>query len=276
MFRKTLLITALCVSSIGLTGCSSMWSAASVFSSDMAELTKFSFLRGKSKKSDISFAENNVDLETGVYKTEVGEYIPAAPTEADFNTDFNTDFKTDVYANGIDTSPHPCPDGTYLTEDNSCMSLETDTYDFAALDASSAEQQFIDTSQHECPEGTYLNAENACMYFETETFDFEDDNTSIDMVVDTSPHPCPEGTYLSEDETCTYFDIETIDSALKTDDVTTDIVLNTPSVTTAPSVVPAVPVVTSNSYPVNVPIDCPKGFVPNGDNCMYLGAELQQ
>ena len=268
MFRKTLLVTALCASSIGLTGCSSMWSAASVFSSDMAEFTKFSFLRGKSKKSDISFAENNIDPVTGVYKTDIGEYIPEAPTEADFYTD--------SYAANIDTSQQACPEGTYLTADNSCMSLDTESYDFAALDASSEQQQFIDTSQHECPEDTYLNAENACMYFETETFDFEDDVSFTNMVVDTSPHACPEGTYLTEDESCMYLDNELTDSVLNTDDITTDIVLNTTTVTTAPSVVPAVSNVPSNSYPVNLSADCPEGFVPNGDSCMYLGAELQQ
>ena len=75
MFKKSILLTAVCISSMSLSGCSSIWSGVSVFADDMAELTSFAWLRGSSTESDINFAET-VEPETGVYKTAVGEYVP--------------------------------------------------------------------------------------------------------------------------------------------------------------------------------------------------------
>jgi len=273
MFKKTILLTALCASSIGLSGCSSMWKMASDFSADMSEFTKFSFLRGSSTKDDVSFAENTVDAETGVYKTEVGEYVP---TEV-----YTETFEEVVYANGdvaavVDTSPIPCPDGTYLTEDETCMSLDVDTYDFAELDAQNVSGP-VDTSQHDCPEETYLNDKNQCMFFETETFDFEDDVNFTAQTVDTSPLPCPDETYLTADGTCQFLNSEPTDFALNTDELTTDKTQMTNYVTKKTPVMPAVSAVPSKAVATNLAIECPPGFKTNGNNsCMYLGAELQE
>jgi len=117
MLRKTMLLTALCISSVSLTGCSSMWSAVGNFSDDMAEFTKFSWLRGSATKNDISFAETATPVSEGLYKTEVGEYVP---THVEIYQDGNT---------VIDTSPVPCPEGTFLNAENTCMYLETEQYD---------------------------------------------------------------------------------------------------------------------------------------------------
>lgn len=254
MLRKTLMITAICATSIGMTGCSSIWTAASHFSSDMAEFTKFSWLRGSSTKSDISFAEN-VDPVTGVYKTEVGEYVPAT---TDYSNDYTSDY-TDVASSVVDSSPHPCPEGTYYAEDKTCMSLETEEYDFPDM---VTETVAVDTSPIPCPEDTYLNAKNECMYLETETFDFADDVNMVDQVIDTSPIPCPEGTYLNAENTCMYLETEEFDFAQDT-----------------PSVLPGAdftPDFAMNAPNLNGPIECPPGFTLNGTNsCMYVGMGLQ-
>jgi len=154
MFRKTILITALCMSSVTLSGCSSIWTGVSEFSADMAEVTKFSFLRGLSDKSDVSFAEN-IEAVDGVHKTEAGEYVPiydkvaaVEPTEVEFFDNVN------VNALG-DTSPLPCPDGTFLNAENACMFLDVEEFDFG--DEVNLVEQFVDTSPLPCPEGTYLN-----------------------------------------------------------------------------------------------------------------------
>lgn len=269
MFRKTLLISALCASSIGLTGCSTLWSMASEFSADMSEVTKFSFLRGSSTKDDISFAENTVDPVTGVYKTDVGEYTPA-----EVYNEVYTETATD--AGVVDTSPHPCPDGTYLTEEGTCMSLDVDTYDFSDLDAALTEQ-VVDTSQHDCPEDTYLNDKNQCMFFETETFDFQDDVSFTEQIVDTSPHPCPEDTYLTAEGACMVLNNELVDLALNTDEVTTTASLPAAQVMSAVAVTPAVSNTPAIAFAANLSVECPEGFTPSANNsCMFLGAELQK
>lgn len=238
MFRKSLLISALCFSTLSLSGCSSMWTAVGNFSDDMAEFTKFSFLRGPSKKSDVSFAEAAPSVD-GTYSSEAGAYIP---TSVELYSDT---------AYGVDTSPVPCPDGTYLNAENACMYLETEQYEFP--DEVNMVEQVIDTSPVPCPEGTYLNAENACMYLEVEEFDFQDEVNMTEQVIDTSPVPCPEGTYLNAENACMYLETETLDFAAD------------PAPITEPSF----------DFVTNASSDCPEGFTLNADNtCMYLGAEL--
>ena len=239
MFRKTMLMSALCISTLSLSGCSSMWSAVGSFSDDMAEFTKFSFLRGPSKKTDVSFADAAPSAE-GTYVTEAGAYIPA-----------NVEIYSDS-ASVIDTSPVPCPEGTYLNAENACMYLETEQYEFA--DDVNMVEQVIDTSPIPCPDGTYLNAENACMYLEVEEYDFQDEVNMTEQVIDTSPVPCPEGTYLNAENACMYLETEALDFAVN------------------PAPEAAQP---SFDFVTNQSSDCPEGFTLNADNtCMYLGAEL--
>ena len=280
MFKKSFILTALCASSMSLSGCSTMWSMASEFSADMAEVTKFSFLRGLSSESDVSFAEAVNPSETGTYKTDVGEYVPTDVKTAAYN-DVElrgpvTDFNTELFNTAVDTSPHPCPDGTYLTEEETCMSLEVDNYDFSEFDAANA-TKIVDTSQHDCPEDTYLNDKNQCMFFETETFDFEDDVNFIEQTVDTSPLPCPDETYLTADGTCQFLNTEPTDFSANIEDITVDTIQMTENVSTATPILPAAPLVPSNAVATNLALDCPEGFKANADNsCMYLGAELKE
>ena len=145
MFGKNILMTALCVSAVGMTGCSTAttaWNSMGDLVQGVTGVAKSAFLRGPSKKSDVSFAEAVTPTTDGGFKTDVGTYVP---------TETNVEVYTDT--NTVDTSPHPCPEGTYLTADNTCLSTETDTYDFPDLTTDTA--QVVDTSPVPCPEGTY-------------------------------------------------------------------------------------------------------------------------
>ena len=257
MLRNKFLLTTLLVSAVTLSGCSSVWTKVGDLSYGMADFTKFSFLRGSSTKSDISFAETTVS-EDGTYKTAVGEYIP-------------TEVAYDVKGNAVvDTSQHPCPDGTYLNDDNACMFLETETFDFDDTLSVNA-QQPLDTGPVPCPEDTYLTADNTCTYLETETFDFGDDLASNDMQpLDTGPVPCPDDTYLTADNTCSYLETETFDLAAETLPIAPTVSdLNA-------SEAPALNAPASQEFALIPPADCPEGFTLTPDNsCMYLGAELK-
>lgn len=247
-----MLITALCFSSVGMTGCSSIWSFVGDKSYEMAEFTKFAWLRGPAKTDDVSFAEAT-PTSSGVLKTEVGEYVP---TQVEVYSD-NVGF--------VDTSQHPCPEGTYLTAENSCMSLETDSYDFPET---TDVPQVVDTSPVPCPEGTFLNAENACMYLETEEYDFGDEVNTVEQFIDTSPVPCPEGTYLNAKNQCMYLETETLDFA-------NDLETVAPSTQTSAQIVipPAQDVVTSQDFAVSSSIECPEGFtLTAGNSCMFVGS----
>lgn len=205
MLRNTLLATTLIISSVSLTGCSSIWTKVGDLSYKMSDFTKFSFLRGSSTKSDISFAEASVS-DSGVLKTDVGEYAPA-------NVVLYDDVTFDNSASaGVDTSQHECPEDTYLTADNTCTYLETETFDFGDELVTDV-QAPIDTSPIPCPEGTYLTAENTCTYLETEEFDFAVDPApalsvpSQDFAI-IPPTGCPEGFQLNADNSCMYLGAE--------------------------------------------------------------------
>ena len=266
MLRKIMLTTTLCMSSLALTGCSSIWSAVGDLSYDMAEVTKFSWLRGPAKTDDVSFAETSVPAADGVYKTEVGEYVPAkVEIYTDNYVPQDSYVAQDSYVTtesvSVDTSQHPCPEGTYLTADNTCMSLETDTYEFAD-DLTTDTQQFVDTSPVPCPEGTFLNAENACMYLETEEYDFGDEVNTVEQFIDTSPVPCPEGTYLNAKNQCMYLETETLDFAAQATSFDTVTTNTTAEFGTYPTY----------DFAANTPTDCPTGFALKADNsCMFIG-----
>lgn len=306
MLKKSMLITAMCLSSMSLTGCSSIWSGVSVFADDMSELTSMAWLRGSSTKSDINFAKN-ADPKTNAYKTDVGEYVPANVTSYgnvelfDTASTFDTspvpcpedtymtkdktcallenetydfaDITSDTVSLPVDTSPLECPEGTYMAEDNTCMFFDNEATNFASEFADQDVSVVVDTSQHECPEGTFLNAENACMYLETETYDFAEDITvDANVVIDTSPVSCPEGTVLNAENTCMYLETETLDFA---SDVTSDA-----ATISAPALITPTPAnysVTPSNNSVRLPLtQCPEGFKSDGKNaCMYLGASLE-
>ena len=202
MFRKSIIVTALCASSLSLSGCSTFETvvdSTKFMVTDIYSHTKSALLRGPSDKSDVSFAKAQMPADQETYKTAVGEYVPASPETMQVNI-FDT-----ALTNSADGVTMPCPEGTYLTAENSCMSLETESYDFPADDLGA---QFVDTGPVPCPEGTYLNAKNTCEYLEVEQYEFTDDVNMTEQVIDTSPVPCPEGTYLNAENACMFLEVE--------------------------------------------------------------------
>ncbi len=185
--------------SISLSGCSTIWSGVSEFADIMAEETEFLSLRGLLGSSEKSVQMADTTTQTDVYKTEVGMYIPQESSAVTFDSDGNAI---------VDTSPHPCPESTYLTEENACMYLETETFSdsFAELGIEETVPQPVDTSPHPCPEGTYMTADNSCMYLETETFDFTATDMAVTDLAANTMIECPDGTYLDEDNLCMSFE----------------------------------------------------------------------
>ena len=299
MFRNALLISTLLVSSAALSGCSPIWAKIGDLSYSMAEFTKPAALRGLSKKSEESFDDTTV-AENGVYKTPIGEYIP---TEVTYDDEGNAI---------VDTSQHDCPEGTYLNEENACMFLETETFEFEDTFTVNNNQP-VETGPVPCPDETYLTAENTCAYLENETFDFGDDLAAeFALPVETGPLPCPEDTYLTAENTCTYLETETFDfdddlaaqvslpidtgplpcpedtyltaentcTYLETE--TFDFGVNTENETPVldevvftPETDIEIPAPDSQDFAFNQPSECPEGFKRDAKNsCMYLGAEL--
>ena len=258
MSHRKVLFSALLISSVTLSGCSPIWSKIGDLSYSMAEFTKPAALRGLSKESDVDFSEASVP-DNGVYITPVGEYVP---TEVTFD---------DNGATIVDTSQHPCPEGTYLNDENACMFLETETFEFEDTVTASFDQP-IDTGPVPCPEDTYLTEENTCSYFETETFDFADElQSDVSLPIDTGPVPCPEGTYLTAENTCSYLETETFDFATNSE-VSIPTISGVEYIEEAKVVVPT-DIVQNFSATANV--ECPPGFKPDANNsCMFLGAEL--
>ncbi len=237
MSRNSLIITALLASSIGLSGCSSVWDSVGDRAEAKTEKTNTSFLRGFfdfRPKSEIarlagvdvgvhSFAEADIPQDVGatyIAETSLGRFSPPIAKGTNLPTQTQP-----VDAVSFDNSLPGCPDGTYLTEDNACMFLDSEsvTFDANANDANffntTTETAAFDTSQPGCPEGTFLTEENACMFFDSEsvTFDASVNNTSLlnpiteTAAFDTSQPGCPDGTYLTEDNSCMFFDTEDYD-----------------------------------------------------------------
>ena len=258
MSHRKVLFSALLISSVTLSGCSPIWTKIGDLSYSMAEFTKPAALRGLSTETDVDFAEASLP-DDGVYKTPVGEYIPTEVTFDENGTAI------------VDTSQHPCPEGTYLNEENACMFLETETFEFDDTFSASFDQP-IETGPVPCPDDTYLTEENTCTYFETETFDFADElQTNVSLPIDTGPVPCPDGTYLTAEDTCAYLDNEEFDFAANLD-------VQNPSFSDVEYVEEAKVVVPTHilqDFAAAQNVECPEGFKPDSKNsCIYLGAEL--
>ena len=257
MFRNALIISTLLASTMALSGCSPVWTKLGDLSYSLAEFTKPS-LRGSSTETEVDFNETSVS-ENGVYKTAIGEYIP---TEVSYSDDGSA---------VVDTSQHPCPEGTYLNDENACMFLETETFEFT----DTLEVNFdpaVDTGPVPCPEDTYLTEENTCSYFEAETISFDDElQTNVAQPIETGPVPCPEGTYLTAENTCTFLETEEFDFASNDAIQDTEIA----NFDYAQEAVTIAPVDKTQSFSFNQSVECPPGFKPDANNsCMYLGAEL--
>ena len=133
MLRKLLCMSLIAMPAVGLSGCSSMWTSVGNFSEFMAEKTKFSSpLRG-SKTQEVKFETENVveytqatvqenssdNFDTSLYASQTTTPVETAPVEAPL---FDAD------GNYIGSPTVPCPDGTYLTADDTCMFLEQTDY----------------------------------------------------------------------------------------------------------------------------------------------------
>lgn len=129
MLRKLLCMSLIAAPAIGLSGCSSMWSGMENFSSYMAEKTKFSSSLREAKTQETTFeTEQSVDYaavtssdsisasyDTSLYASQIVAPIEAAPVEAPL---FDAD------GNYIGSPTVPCPEGTYLTADDTCMFID--------------------------------------------------------------------------------------------------------------------------------------------------------
>lgn len=136
MQTKTLIIALISASTVTLSGCSGMWNGVSTFSDYMAEKTswiKMPSLRGPQR---LQTASNETlqnlpewsEVNQEAYTPELVEVIeePAVPT-VDENGFFTPASAISYDSEGnmiVDTSPIPCPAGTYLTEENTCNLLD--------------------------------------------------------------------------------------------------------------------------------------------------------
>ena len=132
MHIKSAMFAILCTSALGLSGCSNMWNGVSHFSDFMAEKTAWISVPGLrgSQSADIvqraSLLENVENTQNDVIYAEPVVDVIETPRVDEFGF-FTPEPAISYDSEGnaiIDTSPVPCPDGTYLAEDNSCMLLE--------------------------------------------------------------------------------------------------------------------------------------------------------
>lgn len=132
MHIKSAMFVILCTSALGLSGCSNMWNGVSHFSDFMAEKTAWISVPGLrgSQSADIvqtaSLLENVENTQNDVIYAQPVVDVIETPRVDEFGF-FTPEPAISYDSEGnaiIDTSPVPCPDGTYLAEDNSCMLLE--------------------------------------------------------------------------------------------------------------------------------------------------------
>ena len=282
MAHKKFFMTALIVTSIGMSGCTTMktaWSSTQDLFNGVTNgiaygvTESFAFLRGSSKKSDISFAENidaEADPETGVFKTAIGEYLPETPEADDVTETVSFDVEAlDDEINETKSNDVKLVDIEFFETE----SQETEIFDVADITSDTVSLP-IDSLAVPCPDGTYLAEDKTCMSLNNDDTDFarELEAQDVKLVIDTSPKPCPEGTYLNADNACTLLETDIIDVTLDTpseitNTATSDLKITTP---TEPS-----KVVSKDFKPVQT-TECPDGFKLTGDNsCVYLGAEVK-
>jgi len=173
MVVRTSIVLLMALSTVGLSGCSTVWNQVGKFSGFMAEETawvKLPSLRGskEAQPEDVKMAEvTPTTYMTDVTNDNGSDYIYIDTTSQDMTSTKSYDESGSV----------PCPDGTYLTEDDVCMLLGGDDEFISDMDYSSSdfttESGYVDTSQVACPDGTYLNDKNQCMFLE------QDDNAAL-------------------------------------------------------------------------------------------------
>ncbi len=200
-------MTLILGSCLTLTGCSSIWSGVSDFADFMSEKTEFLSLRKSSSHKEVVNTHATPD-HNGTIQSSAGYYVPATTHSG-------------AYAStNAALSPTSCPDGSYLTAENTCMMQETQDYQMSQLRGLSAtETTYTSVSNYtpgpvDCPSGTYLTAENTCMQSADSTlslaggiessyspFSLETLQGSL-----TGPLICPEGMILDGAYDCRFED----------------------------------------------------------------------
>lgn len=171
MLRKTTLITLLTLSTVSLSGCSSMWSGIGSFSEYMAEKTRWSSkpaLRGAKTVT----TTKSVDTET--YQEATYQAATSDMTSSDYGVEIYDASSSDtVYTNTAysDTGYTDSYSETLTTSSDAFMSDSTVSGATASgAPLFDADGNYIDTSPIPCPEDTYLTADNTCMYLEQEDY----------------------------------------------------------------------------------------------------------
>ena len=191
---------------ITLSGCSSIWSGVADFADFMSEKTEFLSLRKSKTDREIVTADATPNQD-GLIRSSAGYYAPTGWETS--GTEYSDATMTSTsYAYG-NTSPDGCPEGSYLTAENSCMLMASDDYNLPPLQSYSSVAT-SDSYFPECPDNTYLTAENTCMHFDTDPLP-----TLAGGVSENYGHfetsysefqTCPEGSYLAGNNECRLLD----------------------------------------------------------------------
>jgi len=249
---KFTLIVGTC---LAVTGCSSIWSGVGDFADFMSEKTEFLSLR--KPKTTGEHVANTVPNDAGLVKASAGYY---APTGWDSTTHsygqpalMSPAVSGSSYANSAIAN---CPDGAYLTAENTCMLQETASFQMTELrgyseqNSSFLSSSALSSNVTECPSGTYLTPENTCMQSSHDvTNSMSGAHVSAGYSLDhfakslSGPLICPDGMVLVGAYDCRFSDF---DSRMFT----------APDIKTSP---------TSYSYEIS----CPAGAYKDPDNiCM--------
>ena len=142
MLRKLLCMSLIAMPAVGLSGCSSIWSGVGSFSNYMAEKTQFSSPLRKAKTQEVKFetqqdaeyaaataTSTTVEAPLYVEQSDVTLYSPSEYSSTETYTETPQEAPLfDSEGNYIGSPTVPCPDGTYLTADDTCMFLEQTDY----------------------------------------------------------------------------------------------------------------------------------------------------
>lgn len=215
---RKLNLSLLIGASLVITGCSTIWGGVGDFANFMEKETQFLSLR--KSKTDREMVTNTAPTKDGLYHSSAGYYAPtgyepagsqmASTTSYVPQTSYAQDYVSFDY--GSNTQEN-CPDGSYLTAENSCMLLASDDYELPPLPVHT-QTNFV-SNFPECPEGTYLTGDNSCMHLETETFPelagATTSNTSGSYGGYSDYVNCPDGSYLTGDNQCEMFETDATD-----------------------------------------------------------------
>jgi len=199
-YMKVVKLTMLICAGVSLTGCSSIWSGVSDFADMMSKETQFLSLRKSKTIQEGPVLTTDASATEGIYKTDVGMYKSTS-----FGQDTGSFEPQNVsFEPAMVKSDGPCPEGAYLTAENSCMLLESDLMELPELPAASTDFTNFNSGP-DCPEDTYMTEDNTCMFFETETFEhlagefYEPEAVSEEIY---NYPTCPDGSYLNEKNEC--------------------------------------------------------------------------